>query len=450
MNVFKVFVVDDNELYAKASRHHLLLNPDNEVEVYGNGKECVKHLYLKPNVIFLDYSLPDISGIEVLRKIKESYSEIPVVIVSGQEDVSTAVELLKEGAYDYIVKDNNAHERMWKACNNIRENQMLRHEIDRLRKEVDTKYDFSNIKGNSLPVKKVFRLIEKAVQTNITVSITGETGTGKELVAKAIHYNTKSTKTKPLVAVNIAAIPKELLESELFGHEKGAFTGAVGRRVGKFEEANGGTVFLDEIGEMDLNLQAKLLRVLQEKEVTRIGSNDSVKFQARVVVATHRNLAEEVKKGHFREDLYYRLLGLPIELPPLRERGNDIMILAKYFMDEFSRENKLPKMTIDKDAQKKLMKYRWPGNVRELKAVMELAVVMADNETITERDINFSSSDDGLNGLMNQEMTLKAFNQRIIQHYLDKYDSNVLDVAKRLDIGKSTIYRMVKNRELEI
>jgi two-component system response regulator AtoC len=450
MKIFKVFVVDDNELYAKASRHHLALNPDNQVEVFLTGKECLENIYANPNVIFLDYSLPDISGIDVLKKVKEIHPEIPVVIVSGQENVSTAVDLLKEGAYDYIVKDENAHERMWKACNNIKENFLLRDEIDRLREEVDHKYDFTNIKGNSSSIKRVFRLIEKAVQTNITVSISGETGTGKELVAKAIHYNTKSTKRKPLVAVNIAAIPKELLESELFGHEKGSFTGATDRRIGKFEEANGGTILLDEIGEMDLNLQAKLLRVLQEKEVTRVGSNKSIRFNARVIVATNRNLADEVKSGRFREDLYYRLLGLPIDLPPLRERGNDIILLARYFVNEFASENSLPKFSLTNDAQKKLLNYPWPGNVRELKAVVELAVVMADGETIHDSDISFNSTDDGLNGLINQEMTLRAFNQRIIQHFLDKYDRNVVDVARRLDIGKSTIYRMVKNKELKI
>lgn len=443
-------MVDDNELYAKASRHHLSLNPDNEVEVYLTGKECLSNIYSRPNVIFLDYSLPDLSGIEVLRKIKESNPEIPVVIVSGQENVSTAVDLLKEGAYDYIVKDENAHERMWKACNNIKENFLLRDEIDRLREEGDHKYDFSNIIGNSQPIKRVFRLIEKAVQTNITISISGETGTGKELVAKAIHYNTKSTKKKPLVTVNIAAIPSELLESELFGHEKGSFTGATGRRIGKFEEANGGTVFLDEIGEMDMNLQAKLLRVLQEKEVTRVGSNQPIKFYARIMVATHRNLADEVKNGNFREDLYYRLLGLPIDLPPLRERANDIVILGKYLIDAFSKANSLPKFSISKEAQKKLLSYPWPGNVRELKAVVELAVVMADDNIIQDTDISFNSTDEGLNGLINQEMTLRSFNQRIIQHFLDKYERNVVDVARRLDIGKSTIYRMVKNKELKI
>tara|TARA_B100000678_G_C18205876_1_gene501347 strand:+ start:453 stop:1838 length:1386 start_codon:yes stop_codon:yes gene_type:complete len=448
MDILKIFVVDDNELYSKMAQHHLSLNPDNEVEVFRGGKECLDNLYKKPNLIFLDYSLPQMSGIEILRKIKETHPEIPVIIVSGQEDVSTAVNLLKEGAYDYIVKDENAKERMWNASNHVRENARLRDELDKLREEVNQKYDFSNIKGNSQAIKNVFKLIEKAAQTNITVSVTGETGTGKELVAKAIHYNSKFHK-KSLVAVNIAAIPHDLLESELFGHEKGAFTGAINKRIGKFEEANGGTIFLDEIGEMDLQLQAKLLRVLQEKEVTRIGSNQPIKINARIIVATHRNLAEEVKAGNFREDLYYRLLGLPIELPPLRERENDIVLLAKYFVDDFARENKMGKIQITPEAQKKMMNYRWPGNVRELKAVMELAAVMADDGKIEERNINFNSTS-SMDNLITEETTLKDYTARIIQHFLDKYDRNVVKVAKKLDIGKSTIYRMIKNDELTI
>lgn len=448
MDILKIFVVDDNELYARMSHHHLSLNPDNEVEKFKSGKECLDALYKNPDLVFLDYSLPGMSGIEILRKIKETHKEIPVIIVSGQEDVSTAVNLLKEGAYDYIVKDENAKERMWNACNHVRENARLRSEIDKLREEVNLKYDFSNIKGNSTALKKVFKLIEKAALTNITVSITGETGTGKELVAKAIHYNSKFRK-KPLVAVNIAAIPHDLLESELFGHEKGAFTGAVNKRIGKFEEADGGTVFLDEIGEMDLQLQAKLLRILQEKEVTRIGSNQSIKINTRVIVATHRNLAEEVKAGNFREDLYYRLLGLPVELPPLRDRENDIILLTKFFLDEFTKENKLGKQQITSEAQKKMRGYHWPGNVRELKAVIELAAVLSDDGMIDESNINFNSTS-SLDNLMMEERTLKDYTIQIIQHFLNKYDENVVKVAKKLDIGKSTIYRMIKNNEINI
>ena len=441
--------MEDNELYGKAVKHHLSLNPDNEVEVYSSGKECLNNLYRNPNLIFLDYSLPDISGKEVLRGILKNHQKIPVIIVSGQEDVSTAVELLKEGAYDYIVKDENARDRMWKAVNNISENARLRNEIDMLREEVNLKYDLSNIKGTSPAIKKVFKLIEKAAQTNINVSITGETGTGKELVAKAIHYNSKNSK-KPLVTVNVAAIPKDLLESELFGHEKGAFTGAVSRRIGKFEEAHGGSIFLDEIGEMDINLQAKLLRVLQEKEVTRIGSNQVIKFDARLLVATHRNLAEEVKNGNFREDLYYRLLGLPIEIPPLRERGKDVLILAKYFLEQFTKENNLGEINISRSAQQKLMSYHWPGNVRELGAVIELAAVLCDNHTIDEEDITFTKTEGDVQGILKEGATLKEYTRTIIQHYLDKYNGNVIEVSQKLDVGKSTLYRMLKNKELSI
>jgi two-component system response regulator AtoC len=291
-------------------------------------------------------------------------------------------------------------------------------------------------------------MIEKACKTNITVSVTGETGTGKEMVAKAIHYNS-DRHTMPFVAVNVAAIPKELLESELFGHEKGAFTGAVTRRIGKFEEANKGTLFLDEIGELDISLQAKLLRVLQEKEITRIGGNSVTPINVRIIVATHKNLLDEVAQKTFREDLYYRLMGLPLELPPLRDRENDILILAKFFTDQFCKENKMNKKTISSEAQQKLLQYPFPGNVRELKSVMELAVVMADEDTIDASHLTLNTNGTVTN-LLNHEISLKEYNQQIIQHYLDKYDHDVLLVAKKLDIGKSTIYRMLQNNELVV
>jgi len=302
-----------------------------------------------------------------------------------------------------------------------------------------------SIIGNSLAIKKVFALLEKAVKTQITVSVTGETGTGKELVAKAVHYNSKR-KNRPFIAVNIAAIPHDLIESELFGHEKGAFTSAANRRIGKFEEAEGGTIFLDEIGEMDLSLQSKLLRVLQEKEITRIGSNQTIKLDVRVIVATHRNLAAETKAGKFREDLYYRLLGLPIQLPALRERDQDIILLSRHFLDQFSKENQMTKFKITADAQNKLLKYPFPGNVRELKSVIELAAVMAEGNEVRDQDINFHSVA-GNEALLLREMTLQEYTYHIIRNYLTKYDDNVLDVARRLDIGKSSIYRYLKEME---
>ncbi len=446
MSYFKLFVVEDDPFYGELLKRHLQLNPDNDVFLFLNGKDCLSNLYLQPDFISLDYRLPDISGFEVMKKVHIEYPDLPVVIVSGQEDVKTALDLLKEGAYDYFVKDNDTKDRLWNLINKLREKEKLKTEIDILKEEVGVKYNFNSIKGNSQAIKNVFKLMDKAIKTRITVSITGETGTGKELVAKAIHYNSNRSKS-PFVAVNVAAIPSELIESEMFGHEKGAFTGATTRKIGKFEQANKGTLFLDEIGEMDMNMQSKLLRVLQEKELTRVGGNDVISLDSRIIVSTNRNLADEVRKGSFREDLYYRLLGLPIDLPPLRSRGNDIIVLAKYFIDDFCKENELSTKNISHDAHDILMKYNYPGNVRELKALTELAIILSDTDEITADNINFNSTDSVSNFLVD-ECSLVEYNNRIIKYFLNKYDGNVLLTAKKLDIGKSTIYRMLKNKEI--
>jgi DNA-binding NtrC family response regulator len=447
MSTFKIFIVEDDELYGNMLKHRLSLNPDYEVELFLSGTDCLKNLYKNPSVISLDYRLPDMSGHEVLKNILEYNSDTPVIIVSGQEDITTAVELLKEGAYDYFVKDDNTKDRLWNVINKIKENFELKQEISELKEEIGKKYEFRKIiKGNSPAIKKIFDLIEKAINTNILVSLTGETGTGKELVAKAIHYNSPRSK-QPFVAINVSAIPKELIESELFGHEKGAFTGATTRKPGRFETANKGTLFLDEISEMDKSMQSKLLRVIQERELTRVGGNEVIKFDIRLIVSTNKNLPQEVKKGNFREDLYYRLLGLPIELPPLRYRGDDILILAKYFVDEFCKENKMKKLTISTAAQEKLMNYPFPGNVRELKAIVELAAVLTNSDIIDENDISFNTTNTITDFLL-EENTLKVYINKIIKHYLQKYDNNILMVAKKLDIGKSTIYRMIKHDEI--
>jgi len=447
MNSFKIFIVEDDPLYGEMLKYHLSLNPDNEVFKFETGADCLKNLYQGPSLISLDYSLPDMSGFDVIKKVKEFNQDIPIVIVSGQEDVATAVRLLKDGAYDYFVKDEDTKARLWNTLKNIKERLELKEEINSLKEEIGKKYEFKKIiKGNSLAIKQIFQLIEKATFTNITVSLYGETGTGKELVAKAIHYN--STRSKySFVPINVTAIPHDLIESEFFGHEKGSFTGANSRKIGKFELANRGTIFLDEIGEMDLNMQAKLLRVIQEKELTRVGGNKAIKFDARVIVATNRNLAKEVQKGNFREDLYYRLLGLPIEIPPLRFRGNDILILAKHFVDEFCKENKMNRMEISSRAQEKLLKYPFPGNVRELKAVMELACVLTNSQNIDEEHITFNSTNAKSDFLL-EEDTLEGYVKKIVKFYLQKYNNNVMVVAKKLDIGKSTIYRMLKNNEI--
>jgi DNA-binding NtrC family response regulator len=449
MEQFRIFIVEDDPWYGEILAYHLSLNPDHEIFRYTSGKECLANLSKKPGLISIDYSLPDINGVELLGKIKQYNPDIPVIVISGQEDVGTAVELLKKGASDYFIKDNNTKELLWNAITRIREHQSLKKEVEELKEELGHKYDFGNaIKGKSKAMMRIFAFLEKAARTNINVSVTGETGTGKEVIAKAIHYNSERKK-KPFVAVNMAAIPRELIESELFGHEKGAFTGALTRKAGKFEEANKGTIFLDEIAELDLSLQSKILRVLQERELVRVGGNEKVSLDVRLIVATHKNLLEEVKKGTFREDLFYRVMGLPIELPPLRERGDDVLLLAKFFLDEFCKANKMPLMTIAPDGKEKLMKYSYPGNVRELKAVMELAAVMGDGQSVKEDDIFFASAASG-DLFTGAEKTLKEYTIDIIQHFLKKYDNNVLKVAEKLDIGKSTIYKMIQNNEITL
>ncbi|MFH1121257.1 MAG: sigma-54 dependent transcriptional regulator [Bacteroidota bacterium] len=443
----KIFIVEDDVIFAKIMSHHLTLNPEYEVEIFPDGKSLLKNLYKNPTLISLDYNLPDMTGLEVLKQVREFNQDLPVVIVSGQQDVATAIELLKKGAYDYILKDQDTKERLWNITKNIRENIKLRQKIADLEEEIGRKYENNNlIKGNSPAINKVFTLIEKASRTNITVSIYGETGTGKELVAKSIHHASLRNR-KPFVAVNVTAIPKELIESEMFGHEKGAFTGANNRRIGRFEEANQGTIFLDEIGDMDLNMQSKLLRVLQEEEVTRVGGNENVKLDVRVIVATHKNLQELVRKGEFREDLYYRLLGLPVNLPPLRERGNDIALLARFFVDDFCQKNKMKKLSITPKAIEKIQKYPFPGNVRELKAIMELASVMTNTETIEDSDITFSTVSASQDFLY-EETTLEEYNKKIINHFMQKYNNRVRQVAQKLDIGKTTIYRLMSEGKL--
>lgn len=440
---FRIFVVEDNEWYNRLLVHNLSLNPDYEVISCFSGKECLNKLVDNPDVITLDYRLPDMNGIEVLKRIKQENEEIQVILISEQEDIEIVVDLLKSGAYDYIVKSDDIREKLLNTVNNIRKGNKLIKELHTLRKEVQKKYDFQNIIiGESPAIKKIFDLIQKALTTNIPVTITGETGTGKELVAKAIHYNS-TRKEKAFVPVNVGAVPSELIESELFGHEKGAFTGAAFRRIGKFEEAHGGTLFLDEVGDMENPFQIKLLRALQEKEIVRVGSNKPVKVDCRIIVATNKNLHEEVKSGKFRRDLYYRLFGLPIELPPLRDRGNDILILANHFLNTFCVENEIEIRTLSPAARNKLFSYSFPGNVRELKSVIELAVTMSNENEITPDDIIFGG-DDHLQDIVNEEMTLREYEIRIVRSYLKKYNNDTKFVAEKLDIGLSTIYRMLK------
>ncbi len=442
-----IFVVEDDPWYADLLEYQIKLDPGYTVEKFHTGKECLNNLYKNPLLITLDFSLPDMKGKEVLKRIRESKPDLPVIIISGQEDIRTAIDLLREGAYDYIIKDEDTRNRLINSLRHIRENSRLKSENEQLKEMVGKKYSVSTlILGKSEAVRNIYSEISLAADSSITVSLTGETGTGKELVAKAIHYNS-SRRKNPFVVINVAAIPSELIESELFGHEKGAFTGAITRRIGKFEEADKGTIFLDEIAEMDLNMQVKLLRVLQEREFNRIGSNVPVKTDIRVITATHKDLAVEVNQGRFRADLFYRLMGLPIHLPPLRERGKDILLLAEHFANEFCRENEKPKVTFSPEAKTKLLNYTYPGNIRELKSVVELAVLLADKEVIKPESINFRMIDEKKD-LLGREMSLEDYTGGIIRHYLEKYDHKAILVAEKLQVAKSTLYRLMRKYDL--
>ncbi len=448
MQALKIFLVEDDPFFGEAIKFHLTLNPDYDIKLFQTGKECLEKLYLKPDIICLDFGLPDISGDMLLKKILQVNNTIAVIMISGQEDIEVAVNCLKAGAKDYLVKNNNTKDLLWNSIIKIRETLSLQNQVEELKEKLEQKFSFENtIIGQSDAIKDVFKKIEKAIQSNITVSISGETGTGKEVVAKAIHYNSER-KNKPFVAVNMAAIPRDLVESEFFGHEKGAFTGADNRTIGKFEQAEGGTIFLDEIAELDLSLQSKLLRVLQEREVTRIGGTTKIKLNVRLIIATHKDLRQEVLKGNFREDLYYRVIGLPVELPPLRDRGNDVLLLAKHFIDLFTKENKIKAIGLTKSAQAKLLKYSFPGNVRELKSVIDLACVMCDDQQISEENLTFNSLKE-TDFFLSESKTLKEYTSEIIIHFLKQNKNDVLKTAKQLDIGKSTIYNLIQSVQLK-
>lgn len=445
---YKIFVVEDNNLYAQILKKQLV-NDQFQVKVFYNGRDCISHLHEKPDVLTLDYTLPDMTGHDVLKEIQKESPDTNVIVISAQENINTAIELMKNGAYDYIMKAPDTREKLSNVIRNIYKSDQLKNENELLKDAVKEKYAFNKlIKGNSREIDHVFELMDKAVQTQISVSVSGETGTGKELVAKGIHFNSKRN-VKPFVAVNVSAIPEGLVESELFGHEKGAFTGADFRKAGKFEQANGGTLFLDEIADLNINVQAKLLRVIQEREVTRLGGSENIPLDVRIITATHKNLSNLVAEGKFRQDLYYRLLGLPIELPPLRERGNDIILLAKYFVDGFCKENDLVPKSISDEAKKLLLSYHFPGNIRELKAVMELACVMTNRDVIKANHLNMNV-DNSVQNLLSNEKTLDEYIHEIIKHFLNKYNHNVRLVASKLGIGKSTIYRMLQKKEVRV
>ena len=443
--MFSIFVLDDEPWYGTMIQHHLSLNSEFSVERFEDANELLAQLYKKPDAITVDFSMPEINGQEAMQLIRKQMPEVPIIIISGQEDIQTAIALLKDGAFDYILKDADTNKRLWNTLQHIHEIKLLKQQLEGLKNEVVKMYDFSNtMLGQSPGMQKVFELTKKAALTNIPVSIFGAAGTGKQLVAKSIHYNSARQK-EPFVAVNIASVPKELIESELFGHEKGAFPGALTTKMGKLEEANNGTLLLNDITELDITMQSKLLKFLQEKAISRIGSNNEIPINVRIIISTREDLKMAVTKKLFREDLYYRLLGLPINLPSLKDRGDDVLLLTKIFIDDFCRHNMLPPKQLSAGAKNLLMRYKFPGNVRELKSLIELAVVLCSDDVIEAHDINLHEAS-SIRAVIEKEKTLKEYEHEIVQHYLEKYEGNVLQVAEKLAIGKSTLYRMLKTQ----
>lgn len=448
-NIFKIFLVEDDRIYAKTLQAHLSNHPECYVEVFENGTDFLNNLYRNPDLISLDYGLPDYTGLELLSKIKEINPDIPVVMVSAQDEVLVAVELFKAGIFDYILKDDEAKERLWNAIKRAKENLELRAEISQLRQQIATKYNFSSIIGNSAPMRHVLSLIDKACRSNINVSLHGEEGTGKETIAKTIHYNSIRA-DHPFISVNSATISPDRFDNDFFGYEKDAFVGAYARKSGFLEESAQGTIYISEIQDMDLNMQAKLLKVIQEKEFTRVGGKKPIPFEGRIITSASKNLTQLIQKNEFRKDLYYALLGMPIEVPSLKARGNDILAIAKLFAEQFSSENNFLPPRFSQEAQIKLLNYNYPGNVRELKNIVELAVTMSGGGTeINDYDIIFNPHDKDTN-FISEELTLYEYDMKIVKHFLKMYDNDIQVVADKLDIGKSTIYRYLKKGDIQL
>jgi len=377
----KILIVDDD------ASHRLMLKATLSAEGYeiyeaADGEEAIKMVEEQfYDLIMLDLKMKKVDGIEALQRIKEISPAIPVLIMTAYASVKTAVQGLKLGAFDYMVKPLDMEEvklNIEKALNYFQ----MKVENKVLKERLDLEFDFSSIIGKSKKMREVFEILTMAAPSDATILILGESGTGKELIANAIHQNSLR-KDKPFIKVNCAALPEGLLESELFGHEKGAFTGAVSRRLGRFEQAHGGTLFLDEIGDMSLPTQAKILRVLQEGEFERMGGEKTIKVDVRIIAATNKDLEKEVEAGRFREDLYFRLSVVPVHLPPLRERKEDIPFLAEHFLKKYAEKNHRLLKGITPAAMDLLMRYHWPGNVRELENVIERAVIMSREEWIT-------------------------------------------------------------------
>jgi two-component system NtrC family response regulator len=445
----RILVVDDDESLRRVMQVQLE-DLGYDVATAADGDSALGSLQLSTReLVISDLKMPGMSGIDLLRKVRAGYPETIVVVVTAFGTVETAVEAMKLGAYDYITKP--VHPDALELCvGKALQHLRLLEEVRTLRSTLDQKYGFENILGRSDALLYVLDQTARAAQTDATVLIHGETGTGKELLAKAIHFNS-ARKDRPFVTINCGAIPRELLESELFGHVKGAFTGAVADKKGKIETADRGTVFLDEIGEMPLELQVKLLRLIQQGELDKVGATGTINVNVRIVAATHRDLKAMIEDGTFREDLYYRLSVIPLDLPPLRERAEDIPELALHFFQKMKQRHGRPDLTLPPSLLPYFSRYRWPGNVRELENVIERIVVLARSNEIPLGDLpeplrrQLPALDFLPLELPHSGINIEAIEKELILRALRKFDWNQTHAARFLDLSRKTlIYRMEK------
>ena len=451
--MFPVILIVDDETTILQSLSGILSDEGYEVLTASNGYEGLKIIEEEsPDLVLLDIWMPGMDGIETLREIKRATPFLQVVIISGHGTIETAVKATKLGGYDFIEKPLSI-EKVIVTINNALNFKRLEEENRYLRKKTLEKY---SITGNSPPIEALKKEIAVASPTNAWILISGENGTGKELVARTIHQMSNRAR-KALIEVNCAAIPDELIESELFGHEKGAFTGATNRKRGKFEEADGGTIFLDEIGDMSLKTQAKILRILQEQKFERVGGSRTLNVNVRVIAATNKDLQKEIEKGNFREDLYYRVNVIPIKVPPLRERTEDLALLADTFLKDFAQQGDCGEKRITKRTIETLKKYPWPGNVRELKNLVERLAIMIDSDVIDESDLPASyltnkptaTEADFLTENSFKEAK-KQFEKKYLMQKLSENSFNVSQTADRIGLERSHLHKKIKAYEIRL
>ena len=438
-----ILIVEDEETLA-SSLKRVFTREGYSVDVAEDAEKGLELIEKNSyDVIITDIILPGISGIELLRKIKEKEPDQLVIIITAYASVETAVEALRAGAYDYVIKPI-IHQEIKQIVRNALRQKALQRENLLLRREIERHYDLSHIIGESPEIKKIINEVKKIASAKSNVLLLGETGTGKELIARAIHFGSPRAE-RPFIPINCSAIPENLLESELFGHVRGAFTGAVTSKKGLFEEANGGTVFLDEIGDLSPSLQAKLLRVLEEQEIRPIGSNQTTKVDIRFISATNKDLAMLVKEGRFREDLYYRINVITIQLPPLRERGNDVELLARFFVQKYSKEHGKNVNKIDNEALKLLKAYHWPGNIRELQNIIERAVLVSEDEVIKKEhlpEVLFDKKDSLFEEALQRKLSIEDHIKAFILTYKNQYTEQQL--AEMLGITRKSLWEKRK------